>query len=134
VSFRFLPFALLALPLAGCGEAPKPPEASSGPLPAQVCTEVGKALDSLRNQAGVEFDDKGAAMVEQAAWLAMAPEQRDSLVRALAFRAACSAGRQNDEQQVTIRNEEGMVVTQRIVSTRVDMTRLGQGEDRPGAE
>jgi hypothetical protein len=113
-----LPFPLLAL--AACHQAPPPPEPYEGPIPAQLCAQVKKSLDTLSAQGGMDFDDKGAGTIEHPIWLAMATEQRDSVARALAFRAGCASGRQSKEQEVTIRSEEGVVLMHRYVSTKVD--------------
>jgi hypothetical protein len=110
----------LAAP-AACHKAPEPPQRLEGPIPAQICTETKKALDTLAAQGGVEFTDKGEATVEQAVWLAMSADQHDSIASALAFRAGCASGRQSKEQEVTIRSDDGMVLMHRFVSTRVDL-------------
>jgi hypothetical protein len=123
---------LLSLPLAAlaaCHDAPKPPEPTAGPIPAQICADVKKALDTLSAQGGSEFTDRGEGTIEHAIWLAMAPEQRDSVARALAFRAGCVSGRQSKEQEVTVRGEDGTVLMHRYVSTKVDpQSLLGAGE------
>ncbi|MDB5692175.1 MAG: hypothetical protein JWO81_1238 [Alphaproteobacteria bacterium] len=106
--------------VAACHDAPKPPEAMDGPIPVQICTDVKKALDTLSAQGGSEFTDKSEGTIEHAIWLAMAPDQRDSVARAVAFRAGCVSGRQSKEQEVTIRAEDGMVLMHRYISTKVD--------------
>jgi hypothetical protein len=123
-----LSLALPLLALAACHQAPPPPEPYEGPIPAQLCGEVKKSLDTLSAQGGVDFDDKGNATIEHAIWLTMSAEQRDSVARALAFRAGCASGRQSKEQEVTVKNEEGMVLMHRYVSTKVDpQSMLEQG-------
>jgi hypothetical protein len=118
---------LTLLALAACHKAPEAPQAIEGPIPAQICTETKKALDTLAAQGGVEFTDKGEATIEHAIWLTMSPDQRDSIARALGFRASCTSGRQSKEQEVTIRSEDGMVVMHRFVSTRVDPQTMLEG-------
>ena len=124
---RALPLLALFAGVAACHKAPEAPQAIEGPIPVQVCTETKKALDALAAQGGTEFTDKGEATVEHAIWLSMAADQRDSLARALAFRAGCASGRQSKEQEITIRSDEGMVLMHRFVSTRVDIQSVLEG-------
>src|SRR3954469_22865870 len=121
-----LPFLTL-FALAACHKAPEAPQALEGPIPAQICTETKKALDTLSAQGGVDFTDKGEGTVEHAIWLSMSADQRDSIARALGFRAGCASGRQSREQEVTIRGEDGMVLMHRFVSTRVDPQSMLEG-------
>ena len=113
--------------LGACHKAPEPPQPLDGPIPAQICTETKKALEALTAQGGVEFTDKGEATVEHSVWLAMSPDQRDSIATALAFRAGCASGRQSTEQEVTIRSEDGTVLMHRFVSTRTDVQSVLEG-------
>jgi hypothetical protein len=122
-----LPIALLA-PLAACHKAPAPPAQNDGPIPAKVCADTKKSLDSLSAQGGMDITDKGEATVEQAIWRAMVPDQRDSLATALAFRAGCASGHQSKEQEVTIRSEEGLVLAHRFISTRTDLPSVLEGD------
>ena len=122
-----LPLLTLLAALAACHKAPEAPQPLDGPVPAQICNETKKALDGLGAQGGVEFTDKGEATVEHAIWLNMTPDQRDSIARALAFRAGCASGRQSKEQEVTIRSEEGMVLMHLFVSTKVDVQSVLEG-------
>lgn len=117
ISFLSLPILLLA----ACHKAPPPPESLVGPIPAQICAQVKKSLDALAGSGGIEVTDKGEAIVEQAAWFGMGPEQQDSFARALAFRAACVSGRQSSDQEVRIRSEDGTLLMHRFVSTRTDL-------------
>jgi hypothetical protein len=127
MTFRRALFLLsLVTACAACHDAPKPPEPLGGPIPAQICAEVKKALDAVSAQGGAEFTDKGEGTIEHPVWLAMGPDQRDSVARALAFRAGCVSGRQSKEQEVTIRGEDGMVQMHRYVSTRIDPQSLLQ--------
>lgn len=121
-----LTFPFLAT-IAACHQAPPPPQAVDAPIPAQICTQVKTSLDTLQKQGGFEFTDKGEATVEQAVWLAMSDGQKDSVARALAFRTGCTSGRQAKDQEVTIRSEDGTVMTHRFVSTKVDPMSVLQG-------
>lgn len=115
--------ALAALTLGGCqNEQPAPPAASR--LPAQVCDQARDALQKLGATGSFEFAADGQATLEEAAWQPMAEHQRDALVQALAFHAACSAPEPPREQSVTVKNEGGRVLTQRVVETSVDVTKI----------
>ena len=124
-------FAILTLPLlalvAACHKAPPPPATDVGPIPASVCAQVKKSLDQLKSAGGIEITDKAEATVEQEIWLNMNDDQRSGFANALAFRAACASGHQSDDQEVTIRSDEGMVLMHRFVSTRVDPESVMEG-------
>lgn len=115
------------LAAASCHDAPAPPQRIEGPIPRKLCTEVKGALDSIAAQGGFDYKDNGEATIEQAAWLGMGEDQRDSVAHALGFHASCAAGRQNEAQEIAIRNDVGLVLMRRLVDTRVDpMTLLQQ--------
>jgi hypothetical protein len=114
---------ILALLLAAC-EGEKPPTAHEthvGPPPQQICAEVRKGVEALDKQASIQRDDKGGAVVEQSAWMAMTPENHADLARTLAFAAACAAGKQSEAQPVRIRSETGQILLETTVSTMVDL-------------
>jgi hypothetical protein len=122
----FLP--LLLGPLAACDT--RPPPAPHAPVPAQLCVQAKKGLDALGKNGGFDYDDKGEASTLEAGWLQMSGEQRDQLVKLLAYHASCVAGEQSDAQGVVIRSERGEPLTTRSVSTRVEAgAALGGGED-----
>ena len=118
---------LILAALAACHKAPEAPQLIESPIPAQICSETKKALDTLSAGGGVEFTDKGEATVEHAIWLAMVPDQRDAIARGLAFRAGCVSGRQSKQQEITIRSEDGMVLMHRFVSTSTDPQSMLEG-------
>ncbi|HEY1607505.1 MAG TPA: hypothetical protein VGF77_18105 [Allosphingosinicella sp.] len=128
ILFLTLPIVLLA----GCHKAPPPPHPMDGPIPAQICTEVKKSLDKLETSDGVEITGKGEAMIEQAVWFEVSPEERDSLAQALAYQASCASGRQSAQQEVTIRSEDGTLLMHRFVSTEINIQNAfgggGQGD------
>jgi hypothetical protein len=114
--------ALVLLLIACEGEKPpSPAETNVGPPPPQVCAEIRKGIDALDKQGAIQHDDKGEAMIAQGAWMAMSPENHADLARTLAFLAACTAGKQSDAQPVRIRNEEGLILLETTVSTKVDL-------------
>ena len=135
---RFLPI-LLAAPLfaglavlAACDGAPPPP-APAQAVPRQLCEQVDKGLKPLGDKGGVDYDDKGNASIFGEAWTAMSTDQRDQLVRLLAYHASCAAGAESDAQLVVVRDDQGQEVAHRTVSTKVDVAgALGmQTEDIP---
>jgi hypothetical protein len=58
--------------------------------------------------------------MNEAAWLAASPTDRDQIGQLLAFHAACQVKAPPREQSVTIRSEFGRILTQRLVETNVD--------------
>jgi hypothetical protein len=115
--------ALASLALLGALAAcnPAPPPAPSVVVPKQLCDQFAKTAAEMQ-RGGVDFPAPNDAMLTAAAWDAMSGEQRDALARMLAFRASCAAGSQNDAQDVVIHSQEGEVLSQRTLSTRIDMT------------
>jgi len=124
-----LPLAVLAL-LAACDPAPKPPAAEAR-LPQQLCDQVDKGLARLSKGGGIEYDEKGEAAMMEAAWAQLTGDQREQLVKLLAYHASCAAGAQSDGQSVVIRGDEGQELVRRSVSTRIDVAGAlnGLGED-----
>jgi hypothetical protein len=135
--FHLLPLIPL-LGLAGCHDAPEPPEPVHGPIPAQICTEVKKALDTLAGQSGMEFKDDGQATIERDAWLQMGDGQRDSIAHALGLHAGCVSGHQDQNQEIVVHAEDGSVMMRRMVDTRVDPMSLlggkGAGDNERGPD
>jgi hypothetical protein len=128
-----LPLALvaaLAAALAACDPVPTPPAAEQK-LPRQVCDQVEKGLAHLSQGGGIDYDAKGEASMMEAAWVQLSADQREQLVKLLAYHASCAAGAQSDGQTVVIRGDEGQELVRRSVSTRVDMAGAlnGLGED-----
>jgi hypothetical protein len=126
---RSIPFVLLAL-LAACNPAPQPP-AVEAKLPQQLCDQVDKGLAQIGKGGGLDYDDKGEAGMMEAAWVQLNADQRDRLVKLLAYHASCAAGVPSDGQTVVIRGDEGQELVRRSVSTRIDMAGAlnGLGED-----
>jgi hypothetical protein len=115
--------AVLALALAGCGEGEQPPPPIAARLPAKVCDKAKEALDKLSGTGSFEYSADGQATIDEAMWLPMAGGQRDAIAQGLAFHTACAAKEPPREVTVTIRNEGGRTLTQRVVETSVDIGR-----------
>jgi hypothetical protein len=113
--------AVLALTLAGCGEAEQPPPPIAARLPAQICDQSKEALDKLSGTGSFEYSADGQATIDEAVWLPMGGGQRDAIAQALAFHAACAAKEPPREVTVLIRNEGGRTLTERVVETAVDI-------------
>jgi hypothetical protein len=116
--------------LAAC-QAEPPPTAPDQPLPKVVCDQVKAGLEKLGRAGGVEYDDKGEASMFESAWTQLTGNQRDQLVKLLAYHASCAAGAQSDGQTVVIRGDQGQELTRRTVSTKIDVAGAlgGLGED-----
>jgi len=125
---RLLPLCLLAIAIAGC--KPNEPDWArkdrQGPLPAQVCNEIEKGVAQIRASKGIDLNDNGEATMPSALWNQMPPDQHDSLLRTLAFHAACKAGTQSDAQPVVIHGDDGGELASRAISTRVDTSEVLQ--------
>lgn len=112
-------FLLLSLvPLAACDT--RPPPAPDQAVPKALCVQVKKGLDALGKSGSFEITGRGEAAVSEALWGTMTTEQRDQLIKLLAYDASCAAGAQSDAQSVVVRGDEGTDLTRRTVSTRVD--------------
>lgn len=118
--------ALASFAVGGCQEAQQPAPAATLRLPAQICNQARQSLEEISRSGSFEFTSDGQATLEEAVWLPMGGQQRDALAQALALHAACSAKEPPREQQVTIKNEGGRVLTQRVVETSVDITKALQ--------
>lgn len=114
------------LALAGCGEAEQPPPPIAARLPARVCDQAKEALDKLSGSGSFEYSADGQATIDEAVWLPMAAGQRDAIAQGLAFHAACAASQPPREVTVTIRNEGGRTLTERVVETSIDIGRALQ--------
>ena len=114
--------ALTTLALGGCGEAEQPPPPTTAPLPAQVCSQAREALDKLSRAGAFEYSADGQATLEEAVWLPMARAQRDALAQALGFHTACQSKQPSRETSITIKNEDGRVLTQRVVEASADLS------------
>lgn len=122
--------SLLILPLllaAGCqGEpvAETSAEQSLGPPPAQLCQRNKEGLRQLQKSGAFDYDDQGGATIEQQIWFGLDEGKRDQLGQAVAFNAACAAGKLAPEQTATVRSETGIVLMQRIFPMTADMGSL----------
>lgn len=113
--------------LAAC-DFTKPVEPDPGRrIPRELCAQLDQVVADARKQIGIEFEGD-EAIIEDAAWRALGGGQ-DQLARALAYRQACTAEVPPLEQNVTIRNEHGGVLTRRLVTIE---TRAPEEEERDG--
>ena len=129
-----MPRNALLLPLlavaAACDPPATPPTINQAqPLPPEVCAQVREGLAKLKSQGAAEIDDKGAVLMEESVWMAMAPAARDQFVQLVGFHAACAAPGAAGEQEVTVRGESGQILARRTVETSIDPTRLLGGDD-----
>ena len=109
--------------IAACqqqAEAPPP----AAPLPKAVCDKAQEGLERLSKAGAFRYDAQGEATIEQASWLGLTHYERDGLGQALAFHAACASQEPPREQTVTIRSENGTVLTRRVVETNVDLSQI----------
>ncbi len=112
--------------LAGCGEPPgkMPDQKPFAPLPEKVCAQAKDGLTQLKGKVGIEIGGPGEAIVEQGVWLGMGASGHDQLAQLLAFDAACAQATPPREQEITIRNESGVVLMRRVVETGVDLSQI----------
>ena len=120
------PLVALLLLLSACEVAGPPAEQrpQGVKLPESVCKKFREGLETLKKQAGIDVDEKGEATVTELGWFGMNPAQRDQFAQLLAFNAACRSGQPSAEQRVLVRSETGVVLMDRIVETKVDMSEL----------
>lgn len=117
----------LLLLLAACGsEVPKAPEPLAVPIPPQLCEQALAGLEKMKAKGGFEHDGNGSATIPQEAWIVMGAAGHGSLAQLLAYDAACKHPGGPPERQIVIRNELGVVLMERTVSTDVG---LGSLED-----
>lgn len=116
--------AAASLALAACEQADPAPTRMAVKLPEKVCAQARQAVEKLVARGGFESDGKGGATMMQEAWLNLDPSARDQAAQLLGYDAACRAARPSLEQNVTIRNEYGQVLTRRVVETSVDLNPL----------
>ncbi len=113
-----------ALAAAGCDVPAAPQRQSTQAMPAELCAKVRTALDELSEKSAVQFDGKGGAAVPDLIWLELGAERRGQLATSIAYDASCRAGGPGREQEIIIRNETGRILSQRTISTGVDMSGL----------
>ena len=117
--------ALLCLALVGCYEEPPAPKTTLR-LPEEVCKQAREGLEKLAEGSQFELIKPGEAMMPDQAWLELAPEARNQLAQLIGYDAACRASEPSAEQTVIIRSEVGRLITERIVSTSADLSKLLQ--------
>lgn len=115
-------FTLLAA--SGCDVPAPPAPQSAEAMPADLCAKVQAALEELAKKSALQLDGKGGAALPEMLWLELGAERRGQLANSIAHDAACRAGGPGREQQVVIRNESGRILSERTISTGVDMSGL----------
>lgn len=119
---RFFLIAATVSPLASCFSDPADnmaAQATGSAPPAQLCAQFREALEKLSAEGSLTYEDSGTAVIGVDVWMAMGAEGRDQLGRMLAFHASCVRKAGSADQAITIRNEMGNILYQRIVDTRV---------------
>ena len=117
--------------LAGCGQQrAEQANDSAGlmPLPEKVCNDARDGLEKIAGSGGLEYSDKGEATIGEDSWLRLPENAREQIAQLLAFHAACAAEQPPREQTIVIRSEFGRVLTQRVVETGADLSRLLEEE------
>ena len=129
---RLLPLPLLAL-LAACEPPPAPTGPAEGaPLPPELCKRVREGLEKTSSPLAADFTDKGEAIMDETAWGAMSPQNRDQLARTIAYHAVCARGGGASEQEVVVRSNTGIVLMRRTIDTQLDMGEMmGRAEEGP---
>jgi hypothetical protein len=117
---------LLLLALAACDSqyAAEEPKAPVARLPAEVCKQASEGLSALKESGGFTYAGAGEGALEEQAWLQMSEPQRDQLLQLLAYDAACTAKEPPADATATIRNETGRILSQRVVETSADLSKV----------
>lgn len=121
---RILPLSLLFLSACDSGVPDMSQAVPPIEIPAEACQQVKSALEKVSEGGAFDYTDGGEATMEQAAWLQLEAAQKEQLEKLLALHKACGSKKPAREQEIVIRNETGMVVTQRIVETSPDLSGL----------
>ncbi|QAY77058.1 hypothetical protein [Sphingosinicella sp. BN140058] len=122
-------FGIMLAPLAGCDQPQEQPAAPLlGSLPADLCVKVKASVARLVKTAVMESDGAGSATIEETAWLSLGKSGQDRLVQALAFEAVCNARAAPATQEVTVRNEGGRILVNRIVEIAPDQGAIFEDE------
>jgi hypothetical protein len=122
-----IPALLLSLAAAACdSQFEEQPKSAPVRLPAQVCRQAADGIKKLNESGGFDYRGGGEGTLEEQAWLQMDERQRDSLMKLLAYDAACTAKDPPAEATATLRNETGRVLSQQVVETDADPSKMLQ--------
>jgi hypothetical protein len=109
--------------LAACqAEPPAPePERKSARRPPQpACDQARADLERRGRDAALLFEDNGEAMTDRRSWMRLNESGRNGLIGQLAVVAACSAETPQHQVEITIRDENGVVLTSQQVEPSTD--------------
>ena len=122
---KSIPILLLSLGAAACNsQFAEEPKAAPVRLPAQICKQAADGIKKLNASGGFDYRGAGEGTLEEQAWLQMDEPQRDALTKLLAYDAACTAKDPPAEATATVRNESGRVLSQRVVETTADLSKI----------
>lgn len=118
--------ALALLALAACGGETAPQETARtvAPPPAKLCAKAKEAVATLTKSGALVLDGPAEGTISEQIWLGMGAAGQDQFAQLLAFNAACASAAPTAEQQIMLRGESGMVLTNRIVETSPDAASL----------
>ena len=93
-------------------------------IPAQVCSQATDGIKKLSESGGFTSAGSAEGTIDGEVWLKMSEPQRDQLLQLLAVSGACTAAEPPTEVTATVRDETGRVLSQRVIETSADLSRL----------
>lgn len=119
--------AIALLALAACGGPPVEQDSAERVVarpPAQLCAKAKEAVGTLTKSGALVLDAPAEGTISEQVWLGMGTARQDQFAQLLAFNAACAADQPTAEQQIMLRGDTGVVLTNRIVETSPDTASL----------
>ncbi len=119
--------AIALLTLAACGGPPAEEESAArtvAPPPAKLCAKAKEAVETLTQSGALVLDAPAEGTISEQVWLGMGAAGQDQFAQLLAFNAACAADQPAAEQQIMLRGDTGLVLTNRIVEISPDAADL----------